>query len=249
MAAGATADPAPGTGDGWDPSVDGGGTRRIRPRGAGRGPPGAAAGADLGSDAEHGVAGVRGRTGRRDARRDGRRCHQRHHRSPADCHLDRDRLLGFDAGLRIRHQSGHVRRVAFPGRPRARRGAPDGDRHGERVRSRRARGHGDDDADDGLPRRCGRHRPARHPADPAVRLGVDVRRRCAAGPGPGAAVVALPARVGGLPARPGRARRPGAQPPEERARTRSASCSGTASPGPRSPSGSPRSWACCWSTA
>ena len=61
-------------------------------------------GADLGSDAEHGVAGVRGRTGRRDARRDGRRCHQRHHRSPADCHLDRDRLLGFDAGLRLRHR-------------------------------------------------------------------------------------------------------------------------------------------------
>ena len=36
--------------------------------------------------------------------------------------------------------------------------------------------------------------------------------------------------------------------PRSAARTRSGSCSSTAWPGPRWRSGSPRSWACCWST-
>ena len=42
------------------------------------------------------------------------------------------------------------------------------------------------------------------------------------------------------------ARRPAPLPPGP---TRSARCSTTGSAGPRSRSGSPRSWACCWSTA
>ena len=55
----------------------------------------------------------------------------------------------------------------------------------------------------------------------------------------------LQARADGVAPPPRRHRRR----PRERRRARSACCSTTGWPGPPSRSGSPRSWACCWSTA
>ena len=62
----------------------------------------------------------------------------------------------------------------------------------------------------------------------------------------------LPESTAFLRARAGLADRPRADPPRPRAKpapTRSRRCSTTGWAGRRSRSGSPRSWACCWSTA
>ena len=81
-------------------------------------------------------------------------------------------------------------------------------------------------------------------------LAVDVRRRRAARAGAGARDVALPARVRGVPAGPRRTGRPVRRPAHRSCQGHPiARCSTTGSAGRRSRSGSPRSWACCWSTA
>ena len=86
-----------------------------------------------------------------------------------------------------------------------------------------------------------------------LRLAVDVRHRRPAGPGAGPADAAVPARVHRVPAGPcGRVtprRQDGDHGSADRPRrTPWACCSITVWPGPPSRSGSPRSWACCWST-
>ena len=229
--------------------LGGGGARGLRPRRARRGAARAAAGADLGSDAEHRVAGVGRRPGRGDARRDGRRRDQRRHRPPADDHLDRHHLLGADPGLRLRAEPVRLRRAALPRRPRPRGRPAHGDRDGQRVRPARPRRLGDHRADDRLPRRrgapppcsasCSSRATAGRRCSSSARCPRSSSSRCC-----GATCRSRRRSCGSRPAWP-RRRRPAASRPA----TRSASCSTTAWRGPPSRSGSPRSWACCWSTA
>ena len=177
----------------------------LRPRRARRGHARAAPGPHLGPRPRRRLGGRHRRPARRHGRCVGRRPDRRRDRPPGDHDRHRGRVLRAHPGLRVRAEPGGPRRAALPRRARARRRAARGPRAGRRVRPARARQQLHDDPHDRLPRRRGAHGPARHPADRAVRLAGDVRRRHGARADPRAAALGeAPGvrRVPGPPRRP-----------------------------------------------